>query len=111
MNATMRSSDPIRRFSSLKAGITIEIDIAAPPPVPLSFVDKVQVPRYTAGFRGENVVSGNGSSSMAESSLDRKFVGNITVERTLYIAIFIIAILLRTYTLGVRPYHHDESIP
>jgi uncharacterized protein (TIGR03663 family) len=86
------------------------MDVEAPPLVPLSFIDKVQVPRYTAGFRGENVVSANGSSSMAESPLDRKFIGNITVEKAIYIAVFIVAIVLRTYSLGPRPYHHDESI-
>lgn len=47
---------------------------------------------------------------MTESTLDRKFIGNLTVEQALYIAIFIVAIVLRTYALGVRPYHHDESI-
>ena len=47
---------------------------------------------------------------MAESNLDRKFIGNLTVEQTLYLLVFVVAILLRMYDLGVRPYHHDESI-
>jgi uncharacterized protein (TIGR03663 family) len=51
-----------------------------------------------------------GSGSMAESAFDRKFVGNVTVEQALYIAVLLIALVLRTYQLGVRPYHHDESI-
>ncbi len=47
---------------------------------------------------------------MEKSALDRKFLGNLTVEQTLYVVIFVAAIFLRTYDLGVRPYHHDESI-
>lgn len=47
---------------------------------------------------------------MAQSALDRKVVGNLTAEHIAYIAIAIVAIFLRTYDLGVRPYHHDESI-
>ena len=47
---------------------------------------------------------------MAESRLDRKFIGNLTVEHGVYLLVFVLAIVLRTYTLGVRPYHHDESI-
>jgi uncharacterized protein (TIGR03663 family) len=32
------------------------------------------------------------------------------VEQTAYVVIVLIAIFLRTYELGIRPYHHDESI-
>ena len=46
---------------------------------------------------------------MTESALDRKF-GRLTAEQCLYLAIFAIALFLRLYHLGVRPYHHDESI-
>jgi uncharacterized protein (TIGR03663 family) len=44
------------------------------------------------------------------SGLDRKIVGKYTLEQVLYVAIILLAIFLRTYHLGVRPYHHDESI-
>ena len=47
---------------------------------------------------------------MAESVLDRKFAGNLTVEKTIYLVVFLAALLLRTIDLGQRPYHHDESI-
>jgi uncharacterized protein (TIGR03663 family) len=47
---------------------------------------------------------------MTESVLDRKFAGRYTVEQCLYVAVFVIAIALRLYDLGPRPYHHDESI-
>ena len=47
---------------------------------------------------------------MTESVLDRKLVGRWTVEQCLYIGILAIATFLRLYILGVRPYHHDESI-
>lgn len=44
------------------------------------------------------------------SVLDRKLIGNLTVEHCAYIAVFAIAVFTRLYILGVRPYHHDESI-
>src|SRR5262249_15005411 len=44
------------------------------------------------------------------SALDRKAIGNLTVEQVAYIVFFLIAVFLRTYHLRVRPYHHDESI-
>ncbi|MGD9762662.1 MAG: flippase activity-associated protein Agl23 [Candidatus Binatia bacterium] len=44
------------------------------------------------------------------SALDRRVLGRYTLEQVLYVAIFLIAVFLRTYELGVRPYHHDESI-
>ena len=47
---------------------------------------------------------------MEESALDRKAIGGLTLEQVLYIAVFLVAVVLRTYALGVRPYHHDESI-
>ena len=47
---------------------------------------------------------------MEASALDRKSVGGLTLEQVLYFAIFAIAVFLRTYHLGDRPYHHDESI-
>ncbi len=47
---------------------------------------------------------------MTESALDRKFAGRFTLEQCLYLAIFALALFLRLYHLGVRPYHHDESI-
>ena len=47
---------------------------------------------------------------MTESILDRKLVGKLTVEHVLHGVLFLIAIGLCAYHLGVRPYHHDESI-
>jgi uncharacterized protein (TIGR03663 family) len=47
---------------------------------------------------------------MEESALDRKTIGGLTLEQVLYILIFLTAVVLRTYDLGMRPYHHDESI-
>jgi uncharacterized protein (TIGR03663 family) len=47
---------------------------------------------------------------MTESVLDRPVVGKFTVERTAYVLVLLVALLLRTYELGIRPYHHDESI-
>ncbi|MBI4516886.1 MAG: TIGR03663 family protein [Deltaproteobacteria bacterium] len=47
---------------------------------------------------------------MTETALDRKLVGRLTAEQCLYIGILVLATLLRLYILGVRPYHHDESI-
>lgn len=45
-----------------------------------------------------------------QSALDRRTFGGLTVEQLAYIAIILAAVFLRTYELGVRPYHHDESI-
>ena len=47
---------------------------------------------------------------MEQSALDRKTLGGLTVEQLAYLVLFLIAVFLRTYDLGVRPYHHDESI-
>ena len=44
------------------------------------------------------------------SVLDRPFIGNLSVERAIYITVFAIAVLTRFYIVGVRPFHHDESI-
>src|SRR5262249_37300676 len=48
--------------------------------------------------------------TVSESTLDRKVIANLNLERALYIALFAVAVLTRLYILGVRPYHHDESI-
>ncbi len=45
-----------------------------------------------------------------QSALDRKTIGGLTVEQALYILFVLVAVFLRTYELGLRPYHHDESI-
>ncbi|MEO8603854.1 MAG: flippase activity-associated protein Agl23 [bacterium] len=45
-----------------------------------------------------------------QSALDRPLIGGLTREQVIYIVIGLVAIFLRTYDLGVRPYHHDESI-
>lgn len=45
-----------------------------------------------------------------ESALDRKTIGGLTLEQLLYIVVGITAVFLRMYDLGMRPYHHDESI-
>lgn len=47
---------------------------------------------------------------MAESVLDRKLIGRLTIERAVYLIAFVFAIVLSLYELGERPYHHDESI-
>jgi uncharacterized protein (TIGR03663 family) len=47
---------------------------------------------------------------MTESILDRKLFGRLTVEHTIHVLLFLIAVGLCAYHLGVRPYHHDESI-
>ena len=47
---------------------------------------------------------------MDESALDRTTIRGLTLEQVVYIAIFVVAVFLRTYELGIRPYHHDESI-
>ena len=36
--------------------------------------------------------------------------GNFTLEQCIYILVFAVAVFTRLYILGVRPYHHDESI-
>ena len=50
------------------------------------------------------------TTPVAASALDRKLIGNLTLEQCLYITVFAIAVFTRLYILGVRPYHHDESI-
>lgn len=52
----------------------------------------------------------NGVAAARISVLDRVVVGTLTLEKCLYIAVFSIAVFTRLYNLGVRPYHHDESI-
>jgi uncharacterized protein (TIGR03663 family) len=47
---------------------------------------------------------------MNESALDRPLIGKLTLEKSLYLFIFVAALALRFYNLGERPYHHDESI-
>jgi len=50
------------------------------------------------------------SVETTESFLDRRTIGGLTVEQLIYIVVGLIAVFLRTYNLGDRPYHHDESI-
>ena len=50
------------------------------------------------------------AGARAGSALDRKVAGNFTLEQGIYILVFAIAVFTRLYILGVRPYHHDESI-
>ena len=45
-----------------------------------------------------------------DSALDRRTVGGLTVEQLIYVVVFAAALFLRLYELGLRPYHHDESI-
>lgn len=47
---------------------------------------------------------------VSSSLLDRQVFGNLSLERCVYIAVLAIAVCTRLYLLGVRPYHHDESI-
>lgn len=42
--------------------------------------------------------------------LDRKVIGNFTVEHCLYALLIGITIFTRLYIAGIRPLHHDESI-
>ena len=49
-------------------------------------------------------------TAITPSALDRKTLGNLTLEQTIYLAVLLLALFLRFYHLGVRPYHHDESI-
>ncbi len=44
------------------------------------------------------------------SALDREWIGGLSVEKWIFLALFAIGIFLRLYDLGIRPYHHDESI-
>ncbi len=44
------------------------------------------------------------------SALDRVSLGGLTVEKWIFLGLFAIGVFLRLYDLGVRPYHHDESI-
>ena len=53
---------------------------------------------------------GPGASGPALSILDRPVAGRLTVEHCIYIAVFALAVCTRLYILGVRPFHHDESI-
>ncbi len=46
----------------------------------------------------------------AATVLDRPAAGGLTVEKWIFLLLFAAGILLRVYDLGVRPYHHDESI-
>jgi uncharacterized protein (TIGR03663 family) len=50
------------------------------------------------------------SSPHPVSLLDRKVAGNFTLEQSIFILVFAVAVFTRLYILGVRPYHHDESI-
>jgi len=50
------------------------------------------------------------SGAAHPSALDRNLVGNLSLEKCLYIAVLAIALFTRFYNLGERPYHHDESI-
>ena len=49
-------------------------------------------------------------SAAAATVLDRPAPGGLTLEKWLFLLIFAIGVGLRLYDLGVRPYHHDESI-
>lgn len=42
--------------------------------------------------------------------LDRKVVGNLTLEHCLYALLIALTIFTRFYVAGLRPLHHDESI-
>jgi uncharacterized protein (TIGR03663 family) len=50
------------------------------------------------------------SGEAVASALDRQLIGTLTVEQCVYIAVFAIALVTRLYILGIRPFHHDESI-
>lgn len=50
------------------------------------------------------------SPETAASALDRVWLGGLTVEKWIFLVVFLIGVVLRLYDLGVRPYHHDESI-
>jgi len=51
-----------------------------------------------------------GPGEPAPSVLDRLILGNLSLERCIFIAVFAVAVITRLYILGERPYHHDESI-
>src|SRR3990172_12538658 len=51
-----------------------------------------------------------GPGEPAPSVLDRLILGKLSLERCIFIAVFAVAVITRLYILGVRPYHHDESI-
>lgn len=42
--------------------------------------------------------------------LDRKVIGNLTVEKLAYLVLIVVAVASRCYDAGIRPLHHDESI-
>jgi uncharacterized protein (TIGR03663 family) len=51
-----------------------------------------------------------GTAPAARTVLDRVVVGTLTVEQCVYLVVGFLAVVTRLYMLGVRPYHHDESI-
>jgi len=55
-------------------------------------------------------MTGGRAVSTVRSVLDRPVIGTFTLERCVYVAVFAIAVFTRLYILGVRPFHHDESI-
>ena len=50
------------------------------------------------------------AAPVGPSALDRESIGGLTVEKWIFLILFAIGVVLRFYDLGVRPYHHDESI-
>ncbi|HYD48724.1 MAG TPA: flippase activity-associated protein Agl23 [Terriglobales bacterium] len=42
--------------------------------------------------------------------MDRPVLGSLSLEKCIYIAVWILAIATRFYIAGIRPLHHDESI-
>lgn len=50
------------------------------------------------------------TATTSESTLDRKLIGNLSLERCIYLLVFAVAVFTRLYIAGERPYHHDESI-
>ena len=69
--------------------------------------------RHTCPVRTVGFVAAWGRRNPMESqqsALDRRSIGGLTVEQIAYIVLILAAVLLRTYDLGVRPYHHDESL-
>lgn len=55
---------------------------------------------------GSGPLAGGASGSV----LDGRVIGSLTLEKALYALLVIVAVFTRLYELGVRPYHHDESI-
>lgn len=53
---------------------------------------------------------GGAEASRSESVLDRSVLGNLNLEKCLYLAVWLVAIVTRLYIAGDRPLHHDESI-